>query len=199
MSGPSTCAAGTVAEYEAFADQYWSEQRFIDENLCPTLPPSGRTLEMVEECGQAASGSGGDWWLGYIPYVSKEEDKQHYYENLGKYDWFVFGWSDWDPNQPDPPQPNSALREQYRTMRGESNDALDSRAFDSDVPAANAAFYYLVRAENLCDPGQGPLGFRSRERWRSPLSADHSSLHALPRRNNRRWLTLFEFILTPQT
>jgi hypothetical protein len=112
-------------EYEAFADQYWSEQRFIDENLCPTLPSTGRTLEMVEECGQAASGSGGDWWLGYIPYVSKEDDKQHYYENLGKYDWFVYGWSDWDPNQPDPPQPNSALREQYRAIRAESNEALD--------------------------------------------------------------------------
>jgi hypothetical protein len=112
-------------EYEAFADQYWSESKFINDNLCPTLPPTGRTLEMVEECGQAASGSGGDWWLGYIPYVSKEEDKQHYYENLGKYDWFVFGWSDWDPNQPDPPQPTSALREQYRAMRATSNEALD--------------------------------------------------------------------------
>jgi hypothetical protein len=112
-------------EYEAFADAHWTEQKFIDDHLCPTLPPSGRTLEMVEECGQAASGSGGDWWLGYIPYVSKEEDKQHYYENLGKYDWFVSGWSDWDPNQPDPPQPNSALRDQYRAMRADSNGALD--------------------------------------------------------------------------
>jgi hypothetical protein len=43
----------------------------------------------------------------------------------------------------------------------ESNDALDSRAFDADLPTSNAAFYYLVRAENLCNPGQGPLGFRS--------------------------------------
>jgi hypothetical protein len=110
-------------EYEAFADQYWTERKFIDDHPL-VYPLQDQTLEYLEEQGQAVSGSGGDWWTGYIPYVSKEEDKQHYYENLGKYDWFVSGWSDYDPTI-DPPVAESALREQYRAMRGESNDDLD--------------------------------------------------------------------------
>jgi hypothetical protein len=110
-------------EYEAFADQYWAERKFIDDHpLIYDLPD--QTLEYLEEQGQAVSGSGGEWWTGYIPYVSKEEDKQHYYENLGKYDWFVSGWSDYDPTA-NPLLPESNLREQYRAMRGESNDDLD--------------------------------------------------------------------------
>lgn len=110
-------------EYEAFADQYWVQQKFIDDH--PLIYPlTGQTQEYLEEQGQAVSGSGGEWWTGYIPWVSKEEDKQHYYENIGKYDWFVSGWSDYDPTI-DPPVPVSAKREQYVSMRNDSNNSLD--------------------------------------------------------------------------
>lgn len=114
--------------YEAYADMYWDEQRFIDQHpliYIPNDPGAPHSLEELETLGQAVSGSGGDWWTGYIPYVSKEEDKQHYYENLGKYDWFVSGWSDYDPTS-DPPVAESAQRETYRAMRAESNDDLDT-------------------------------------------------------------------------
>lgn len=110
--------------YEAYADQYWSEDKFVDDHPL-VYPLPDQTLEYLEEQGRAVSGSGGDWWTGYIPYVSKEEDKQHYYENLGKYDWFVSGWSDYDPTV-DPPLAESAQRETYRGMRAESNDDLDT-------------------------------------------------------------------------
>jgi hypothetical protein len=110
-------------EYEAFADQYWNQDKWIDDHPCPTLPPTDRTLEDIEQCGQESSGSG--LWPGYIPWVSKEEDKQHYYENIGKYDWYISGWSDWDPAA-DPYEKQTDLRTQYRAMRGESNDALDT-------------------------------------------------------------------------
>src|SRR6266581_1873160 len=43
----------------------------------------------------------------------------------------------------------------------ESNDGLDMQATDALLPAPGRAFFYLVRAENSCPSGQGPLGFRS--------------------------------------
>ena len=70
-------------------------------------------------------------------WVSKEDDEREYYENLGKWDQFVFGWDDFrradDPPQgfdytANPPsledlrQPwTSYHREEYRSMRQESN------------------------------------------------------------------------------
>lgn len=109
--------------YEAFADQYWTQRKFIDDHPL-VYPNTGWTQDDLEQEGQAVSGSGGEWWTGYIPWVSKEEDKQHYYENIGKYDWFVSGWSDYDPTQ-NPPLAESELREQYVEMRNQSNDDLD--------------------------------------------------------------------------
>lgn len=107
--------------YEAFADQHWNFDKWIDEHPAPCVNP-GDTLEDVESCGQSLSGSG--QWPGYIPYVSKEEDKQHYYENIGKYDWYISGWSDWDSSNI-PYTEDTDLRTQYRSMRQESNNSLD--------------------------------------------------------------------------
>jgi hypothetical protein len=110
-------------DYEAFADQYWTQRKFIDDHPL-VYPQPGQTQEYLEEQGQAVSGSGGPWWNGYVPWVSKEEDKQHYYENIGKYDWFVSGWSDYDPTL-NPPLAESQLRDEYVDMRNQSNDDLD--------------------------------------------------------------------------
>ena len=109
-------------QYEAFADAHWNYDKWIDDHPCPTVPPTGATLEDVEDCGRATSGSGA--WPGYIPWVPKEEDKQHYYENIGKYDWYISGWEDWDPTQT-PYAHQTDLRTEYREMRQQSNDALD--------------------------------------------------------------------------
>jgi hypothetical protein len=69
-------------------------------------------------------------WPGYSPWVSKEEDKQHYYENIGKYDWYVSGWDDYVPGTtPDDLAPGQVLserREEYRDMRHKSNNQLDT-------------------------------------------------------------------------
>jgi hypothetical protein len=40
----------------------------------------------------------------------------------------------------------------------ESRDPFDAKSFDTEVPPAGSVFYYLVRADNLCVPGEGPLG-----------------------------------------
>ena len=43
----------------------------------------------------------------------------------------------------------------------ESDDGSDTVATDATEPAAGAAFYYLVRAQNACPSGDGPLGHDS--------------------------------------
>ncbi|HEU4929929.1 MAG TPA: hypothetical protein VFU38_08865 [Candidatus Krumholzibacteria bacterium] len=130
--------------YEAFADQYWTQRKFIDDHpLIYPLPD--QTQEYLEEQGRAVSGSGGDWWTGYIPWVSKEEDKQHYYENIGKYDWFVSGWSDYDPTL-DPPLAQSEKREEYRAMRATSNESLDDANAFVWVSVAARAFSLVETA-----------------------------------------------------
>jgi hypothetical protein len=43
----------------------------------------------------------------------------------------------------------------------ESDDGLDTTATDEEDPASGAATFYLIRAENDCSAGQGPLGHDS--------------------------------------
>ena len=43
----------------------------------------------------------------------------------------------------------------------EADDGVDRIADDPDVPAPATVFYYLVRVENSCPNGLGPLGFSS--------------------------------------
>ena len=81
--------------------------------------------------------------LNNLPlYVTKEEDFREYYENLGKWDQFIFGWDDYTRasieyasigyvptlTRADLQQPwVSKNRETYRLMRDDSNDAYKSR------------------------------------------------------------------------
>lgn len=149
--------------YEAFADEHWAQQKFIDDHPL-VWPLTGQDQDYLEEQGQAVSGSGGDWWTGYIPWVSKEEDKQHYYENIGKYDWFVSGWDDYDPTL-DPPLAKSALREEYRSMRATSNESLDDANAFVWVSVAARAFSLVETAiivhNRRDDAGEASVGHES--------------------------------------
>jgi hypothetical protein len=155
--------------YEAFADQHWDFEKWIDDHPAPCVNP-GDTLEDVESCGQSLSGSG--QWPGYIPYVSKEDDKQHYYENIGKYDWYISGWSDWDSSNI-PYTEDTDLRTQYRSMRQQSNNSLDdansfvwisvaARAFSL---AETAIIIHNRRDDAAAGGGEGsPVSLRARPR-----------------------------------
>jgi hypothetical protein len=88
----------TRSEYEAFADDHWDQRRWIDNHF-GVYPQTGFTLEDLEQYGRDTSGSG--VWPGYIPWVPKSDD-------LG------------------PGEVLSKSREQYRSMRVESNDQLDA-------------------------------------------------------------------------
>ena len=113
----------TRKDYEAFADANWMQSKWIEDHI-QVYPNAGilgiNTPEQMDSIGQVVGPSGA--WPGYIPWVSKEEDKQHYYENIGKYDWYISGWTDYDPNTA---PHDTALRDQYRSMRIKSNDQLD--------------------------------------------------------------------------
>ena len=109
--------------YEGFADAHWNQSKWIDHHP-EVYPQTGWTLEQLDDWGrEVVSGSGE--WPGYIQWVSKEEDKQHYYENIGKYDWYISGWADFDPEIDDPFMRDTELRDEYRALRKKSNDELD--------------------------------------------------------------------------
>lgn len=128
-------------EYYAFADEHYS-----DENL--VLGYAAIPLDSDPRAGQGAyyfpdiiSGTINDVDdLHYLSlYVTVEADRREWYENLGKWDQFIFGWDDYrrpDSNSDytltgtieDIRQPwVSENRTEYRQMRADSNDAFKTR------------------------------------------------------------------------
>jgi hypothetical protein len=106
------------AEFETFADAHWTEARWIVNHPVFEGRPEEKTFENLDWIGQ------NDWtgWPGYHTYAAKDDVKLNYYENIGKYDWFISGWEDWDPVA----KPmNTDLRDQYRALRLQSNSDLD--------------------------------------------------------------------------
>lgn len=110
------------AEYEKFADDHWDYGKWVDDHALWRDPDY---TDVDPKDFAALDSIGRNYWDGWPPYHtwhSKEEEKQNYYENIGKYDWFISGWEDWDAvTQPR----ESALRTTYRSMRKQSNDELD--------------------------------------------------------------------------
>lgn len=74
---------------------------------------------------------------------------QQYYEMIGKYDQFLFGWSDTDYDTNDS---TSALREEYLSMRDESNSKFDKARNFAIIAIANriiSAFDASLAARKL--------------------------------------------------
>jgi len=148
----------TREQYEAFADAHWSYDKWIfDHRTVRDLPEDERTFDRLYEIGETTW----DDWPGFHSWHSKEEEKQNYYENIGKYDWFISGWEDWqwdDVGNPDDPPRDTALRDEYRAMRNKSNDQLDDAQKFIYLSVAARVFslvetYLLVRKE---DRGEKP-------------------------------------------
>ena len=134
--------------YYAYADEHYSDERLVWAHYGVQHPDdregnlTGQGEEYFPDIGiiwdveDLGDGEGNDLPL----YVTKESDLREYYENLGKWDQFIFGWDDYQrPDQypgytatgdrnPDLLQPwVSVHREEYRAMREESNDAYKTR------------------------------------------------------------------------
>jgi hypothetical protein len=85
-------------DYEDYADIHWDLDRFLHNHPC---------------CNQGVGDSCDSWQYfnehcqgqaNYFYYTPRELDTEEYYENIGKYDAFVFGWDDaaaWDYDNAD--------------------------------------------------------------------------------------------------
>jgi len=128
-------------EYYAFADAHYTDERLV-EGYRPGSTDQERSGEGAIYFPAVGAINDVDE-LDRLPlYVTKEEDRREYYENLGKWDQFIFGWDDYQRASIDRPEYNytptmtiedlrhpwvSENREAYRQMRTESNDEFKSR------------------------------------------------------------------------
>ena len=141
--------------YYAYADVHYDDRLVVQAYTSSTSNPYADLGDFWLERRVGAEGLGGKYFLdefggpivinsvdelGNLPlYVSKEDDRREYYENLGKWDQFVFGWDDFvRPESTIGTDPTFALsdlsqpavsknRETYRSMRAASNDAYKTR------------------------------------------------------------------------
>lgn len=133
---------------EDLADAYYkfADDHYTDARLVEGYNPASTDLER--------EGQGAIYFPGYGPvtdeselvnlplYVTVEDDRREYYENLGKWDQFIFGWDDYTRASVDHPEHDyeptmtisdlrqpwvSRNRDTYREMRTASNDAYKSR------------------------------------------------------------------------
>lgn len=121
-------------EYYAYADAHWSEGKLDAAYDSDYLDRPDANFQYSYMVGDGTDYFDVDGYTNLPLWVSVEDDRREYYENLGKWDQFVFGWDDYtDPrdfmdtenidigNLDDPR--TSANRETYRQMRKDSNDA----------------------------------------------------------------------------
>ena len=153
-------------EYQDYADEHYDPARYRDliNEICgkyenwpndPDWPCMDCEYEHCrEDVGPGEGYSESKCGILRGHFILPEEKGQHYYEDLGKYDKYIFGWDDWyeayEPNrdviswsdwEPGVPWPvtvapwdesigmRSAHRESYRQMRRDSNDALDRATY----------------------------------------------------------------------
>jgi hypothetical protein len=123
-------------KYEVFADQHWNYTLLEDPDADGDRDP-GEVWGWQESLRRYYDGQSGpnlDWWDPSDPadsctcaFVFRDEDRQHYYENIGKYRYYWMGWDDWEYNALDPTNSDSrGHRYEYTRMRIESNDNFDN-------------------------------------------------------------------------
>lgn len=123
-------------QYYAYADAHWSEQKLEAAFGVPVDDYSGSYYFP----NVSRDPDTGLYRTSLPLWVSAEADRREYYENLGKWDQFIFGWDDFvDPREfmdPDPLQgditalqdPRASLhRQEYRRLRNLSNDKFTKR------------------------------------------------------------------------
>jgi len=106
--------------FNAYADTYWSESRYSDWLEINWGEREDDSIYRIP--GDPSSGS-------LFTHTLPSTKTQQYYEMIGKYNQFVFGWADIEPLTA--PDPNSAehqyspLRLHYEDMRGDANHMYD--------------------------------------------------------------------------
>ncbi|MCK9994805.1 MAG: hypothetical protein KAH56_00830 [Candidatus Krumholzibacteria bacterium] len=130
-------------EYIVYADDHYSDEMLLEGYLDGGFDPE-RSGEGDQYFAFALEHNFNtvDDLINLPLYVTKEDDFREYYENLGKWDQFIFGWDDYtrasiaypdigyEPTgeRADLQHPwVSRHRDIYREMRDASNDAYKSR------------------------------------------------------------------------
>ncbi len=129
-------------DYYEYADAHYSDQLLVEGYNGGSIDPE-RSGEGAQYFPAITGITDVEDLPDHLPlYVTVEEDRREYYENLGKWDQFIFGWDDylrpsfWGPSYgyeatgaiSDLRQPwVSKHREIYRTMRDDANDAYKKR------------------------------------------------------------------------
>jgi hypothetical protein len=150
-----------TAEFEDFADTYWSEDRYSDF-ISDNWPNSGGDDEEAY-----------DQW-GYLVFTHHLPDTktQQYYEMIGKYDQFVFGWNDVDTLATPATYENHTIahsdnRLHYENMRHDANNMYDRSTAAMIATMANHLISGIeaalaARSHNKkVDDGNGRLTFRA--------------------------------------
>ncbi len=102
-------------QYEAYADAHWDLDRFLLQHpCCDALGGCDSWQEYNEYC---------QGMFNYFLFTPKEVDREEYYENVGKYNAFAYGWDDWT-NPTDYPDFWTPHRKYYWSLRGESDKYL---------------------------------------------------------------------------
>lgn len=116
-------------EYKGFADQHWIEDNYRDwlrDSL--KIQPDGNGE--ISDTSIYKDPVTGQWT--YLSHHLPNSKTQQYYEMIGKYDQFRFGWDDYpevDLNQ--------ALRNFYLDMRRDSNNLLNKAKYSVMFSLAN--------------------------------------------------------------
>ena len=147
-------------QYKEFADAHWDLGRFLLQQPCCNALGGCTDCDQYDECCK------GDYW--YFPFIPKEIDEEEYYENIGKYDAFVFGWDDWN-SQPDMWTPN---RNYYWSLRGESDKYL--------LRGDHCIMFLIVsRVVSMLDSGwlayRMGRGEEQKEGWSLELEGGHAA------------------------
>ncbi|OGC75876.1 MAG: hypothetical protein A2145_07090 [candidate division Zixibacteria bacterium RBG_16_40_9] len=126
--------------YKVFADLYWNPSKYIDSLIvnfrqhCDTAQycDSLDAVTTLQDSVFAMEES-----LGFSHHLQFSNNQinrnQQYYENLGKYEQFRYGWSDYDPLA-DPLTPN---RSSYLSQRRKANDLYGKATTFAMVSLAN--------------------------------------------------------------
>ncbi len=103
-------------EYEAYADEHWDLDRFLQNHPYCQGIGGCPTWEYYNENAK------NDY--NYFFYTSREDDREEYYENIGKYNAFAFGWDDALDYEDAGFTYWTEKREEYVGMRNASDDYL---------------------------------------------------------------------------
>jgi hypothetical protein len=125
-------------EYETFADQHWVEVKYIDDRVNPT----------------EASWYG--YWKGWYEENAIEQDldlllthtlpeskDQDYYEMIGKYDQFVYGWDDVHGDPLNLPPDDTLLAPDHDIVTW--TDTLHFEPYIADIQSAKRTEYMDLR------------------------------------------------------